>query len=446
MMSPPPPPSSLLRSLCPDVDWAGDPDRVRFLLSPFRSRELNPESWEEKDRFWRGTVERRLRMRGGPVVLSESTLRAELSLEEDGSSPHGLGEVLQRMVAAGAGGQDAALSTLQEVREELGLLEGGSYWLWRSFTSVAGMVANKIWPKHQDEDRKYVSRARMEERAQEILAVARKGAEEARDPLLIAGCFFLPLDETLADDRIGEGLEEEEAEICLGRLRQQGRMRVRRVNGRDYLKVSSGKGPVHKFTDCEAAAVHLYELYQKLEEGMEAKEERRVKLRSQLKLALGAAERDRARHLLAQERRLRTDLERRRRVLSNLDSMLSSLASAEEDAEVLASFKAGADTLKSSLAGRAEEAEEVAGRAKDAVEESREISALIAEAAFVRDDDEDEDELEKELEELVRQCQVSEAGEEAIAGEVEEKLHIAGDEVEDRKVEKRPSKKVPVAM
>ena len=119
-------------------------------------------------------MEARLRMPDAPIVFDAQGVGADLALE-DGSRPHGLPEVLERMAAAERTGRSAAVTTLEDARTELGMDGQSSSWLWRSTKALAGLVAAQIWSA-QRQERKYVSLAALKERTLQVLRVALKGS------------------------------------------------------------------------------------------------------------------------------------------------------------------------------------------------------------------------------------------------------------------------------
>ena len=430
--------SNSLLSLClPDVDWAGDPDRAAFLMAPFRSRELNPQSWAEKDALWRRAVNARMALAQGQVCFRLEALKSDFSLE-DGSAPHGLREVLERMAAD----RDSGVERLAEVRQELDRARSGSSWVWRSARAVAGSVTSRIWPfpaSNSGQEDVYVSRKNLDWSSFRIMSVATKLCENNEDRLhlhRIGAWCLVPLEQML----VGVKLTEEETGMCLDKLQVDRKIALRDIDGVRYAKVPAATrkslktaGAVSDISDCEAASVRLADLLQVLEEGVSSKEKRQEELRSQARAALKAGDKAKARTVLSRELALRAGLERQRKALLNLESLLSSLAQSREDAEVAAAFKEGARALRQTLADR-EKVEEAVEEVRDAMEQSDQISSLISAVGFEAAGGEDEEELEKELEELVKQQERdSEKSEEDVTRRLDKLKVVADDGPEEEK-------------
>ena len=87
--------------LRPEVDWSGDEDRVHTLMSPFRSKDLNPHAWDAKMLFWQATLDKWLVQPDLPdprfsAGQAEKELCSGLSRR-----PHCLPQVIQHLEKCG---------------------------------------------------------------------------------------------------------------------------------------------------------------------------------------------------------------------------------------------------------------------------------------------------------------------------------------------------------
>jgi len=88
----------LLLTLRPELGLAQNFEQLSFLHSPFRPRQLNPHSWDEKEAFWRGLIVDFLSGEKTCLTLKGSFLQQKLSCKRlDGKLAEGLPEVLQRL-------------------------------------------------------------------------------------------------------------------------------------------------------------------------------------------------------------------------------------------------------------------------------------------------------------------------------------------------------------
>jgi len=78
-------------------EW-GDDQRMRVMLAPLRSRELNPESWEAKVLFWTGLIQRWAEALGKTTVTVQEL---EVAFTRDGQAPHCILDIAQEAVSRG---------------------------------------------------------------------------------------------------------------------------------------------------------------------------------------------------------------------------------------------------------------------------------------------------------------------------------------------------------
>jgi hypothetical protein len=369
-------------------------ERLDFLMAPFRVRQLNPTAWDEKDSFWSTLVQDWLAA-AKPILFTSGQAQMALA-RPDGRTAEGLPEVLARMASSGLHG----LVEADTIRRQL----SNASWSWQLMSSLASVATKRIWGQRVGSESVYVSKANLDwwcsKVGQELLDLG-KGSDEQLQAITVAKASILTQSEV--DRHLQKlGLSKEEASLCLAKLVKEGRLCLHSLpNHGKFVKLTlAPSGQCPQWTNMDTAAVRLAPLLAKLNKDVEAKEEQRVNLTDQIKLALSAKDKDKAKFILIRRKRLDSQLDQRRKLQLNLEELAESLSSAVEEAEVVQCYTSGVKALKEVLPNH-QEAADVLDEIKEALDEAKDLSSLLSTSVSSSSASVEDEEVEAELMELI---------------------------------------------
>ncbi len=381
--------SFLLGRLRPQVDWEKDQERVGVLFSPFRNRELNPESWRDKDEFWRSAAGDWAKSgEHGPVTFTASHLRKLFALP-DGAEPKCLDEVLARM-----GKEENRLIRKDRLMSQL---DCSSSWWKKAARTVGGYVASKVW--YGDvADPVYVWTDNLTRWSAEM--AKRALAEETSSKVVRIGEGSVVLLLSHLISLRPESLSEEDWSLCLAKLVSEGYADIRDIQDERHVKMSKVTHDAMNDTDC--AIVRLTSSTNSLKESVEQGERDRDSLNEKIKERLKAGHRASAKSLLLRRKRLEATLAKKVSVLDRVEELLSAIESAGENRDIVESYKAGQAALAASLEQNSiDDVLDLMDNLKELSEQKEEMSNALAGATSAVGSDVDDSELEKELERLL---------------------------------------------
>jgi len=380
-----------------DPEW-GDDQRMRVMLAPLRSRELNPESWEAKVLFWTGLIQRWAEAVGKTTVTVQEL---EVAFTRNGQVPHCIFDIVQAAVTRGdLQTRERYLASLQPA--------AGSWagWLAGLSWSAVQAVGDRLLPGLVTPDTSLVVPGVAKTASQKLLTRL-----QAYPVLLRQGDALY-----LAGQEVEE--VEKQQRDTLEMLLASRQVAATSHAGQNIFKVSSDGSPV-VFSETDRGIVKTKMALGGLEREVDQLEAGVAGQRARVKQLLQAGSRQSAKTELKRQKLLEKNLEQKLEQKLNLETMLDEILSANSNKAVASAYKTGLDTLKDTLQDESfKDLDDVMDELGEVLNSGEDMSAIIARP--VQEDTLDQEELEAELSSLVAGAGAREGS--AVSAEDEELL------------------------
>ncbi|KAF4521130.1 hypothetical protein B566_EDAN011947 [Ephemera danica] len=376
-------------------DWEDD-ERMNFLFACFKSREINPISWDAKMNFWKHNIEKYC-IFNNIICLDEAKMKK--AFERKSKVPACLADVLEALKGEGK----------IKLRSEI-LKHGFKGQSWSAWTKEmviakpASFAMNRLWSAlgynaaQGNVGDCYVCVEALQNRAEAMLA-RRMGDPDCHHSSSPA--IELP---TLLREEGGE-----DARLALVWLCQHGKATV--DEGVQPALVRFGHHVTISEVDRQGASLKRQEAA--LRRRMHDMEEEREKCTEEAKDYLKRNMRTAAKASLRKKRELERRIDKLAEAITNVHVLLSHVEDTESNAKVLESYRSAAAALKGifkdtglSEDGAAATMDEV----EEALEQHEDVRTLISTPVVGGGPIVDESELENELADLLAEPEEGGAG------------------------------------
>jgi len=364
---------SVIQKLRPDIDW-NDSDRVNVLYAPFRSKSLNPESYEAKLKFWTETIEKWLEQ--------ENTFKFKIcdlanDLQANSRKPLCLEDVVIDM-------KDIQKNIIESKDFVNGFQES---WTWKILKAGTSYLVSTLSPKSKDQQKREINTTEFihlgifEKRAQNLLEIIKSSKKD-----------FCKKSDILKADK--------DLDILLGYLQfKSGSIDICEIDEEVYIKDS-------KFNDTDIAVLKLKISIANLETTIEELEQKISKKRIEIKIAIKDSSRSKAKIILKQVKHLDLDLEKKMTSVENLRQVLESIQDVKDNKKVIETLKSAKKALHEETKDQdIDKIQDLVDDIKNLVETTEEISEALNP---VSDSTEEDKSLEMELEKLIQETEEKE--------------------------------------
>lgn len=377
-------------------EWK-DGKRMKYLMTDFRSRDANPEGYDDKMSFWKRSI---LKWSSSHPSVAEFSLKSVCdSFEKDGQAPSVglLRTVLGVMVARNeVMKRDQYKEMLMKSCNEgwvswgMGLAVRPISWGINTLIGSSSLAPTDQSSLHPDD---------ILINPEVIDSLARELYSKYKDSPLLK---YDTLEEKVKRE---EGMKGSLFELVLLKLQCEKRIAITEDCNMKLIKF--GSRPV--FTQSEIGLVRLESAKEVVESDIRIMESSLEGLKKEARDSLKEGNRVKAKQILRKKRRLEVQIRKRESQLDNIDFLLEQLVDCESHPTILTALKAAADILKAHES-KYDEISSTLNEVEDVVSAHQEIASDLS-----RTFDKSmmsELELEEELNELLLE-------EEAIGGREE---------------------------
>eukprot|EP00096_Caligus_rogercresseyi_P012840 TRINITY_DN5507_c0_g1_i1.p1 TRINITY_DN5507_c0_g1~~TRINITY_DN5507_c0_g1_i1.p1 ORF type:complete len:401 (-),score=90.29 TRINITY_DN5507_c0_g1_i1:81-1283(-) len=349
-----------LGSLVPHLDLS-DVDRIQYLYSPFRPRELNPKGYDEKLTFWSDAIAG-ICSRMNSSIISLSSLKNLLRLND--SSPRGL---------------EVVLSELRGSKKILPLWHDGSWSSW-----ALDLAHSRVFNIKAEDT--FVHIESLNVLMEDFSKWMRDNSE-----LRLHHWNYSRLRTPFVD--------RNDIEPCLKRLQASGEISLLDLeNGERWIRLNtrhpeSALPPPSE----EGALLKLTQASETIRKRLTELEEKESSTLKRTKELLSKGQRERAKTQLLKNKRIKRSLLENDGLLDRIESLLESVSASGDQKEAMRSLQAGNEALKNALT--LEEVNDVMDEVNEMLEKSHDVS----EALSSEGDGLDESLLLAELEKLEKE-------------------------------------------
>lgn len=368
-----------ISSLCPD--WS-DEERMNVLFAPLRSKELNPEAWTSKIKFWTDLIEKWCRKNNKCSVNLEEL---KTLFRRSGKSPYCLAEVLQEGVQSGVlVEQGRYLQTLRQAQAS-----------WGGWVKGLGVQALQSLGDRliggSIEKAKLLVPSVAESQAKDLLS----RLQSANETLAFNKHNIFTEDEMKA--AIEESDSEEAGYLLECLLAQQ---KVAKAG--DVYKVSMLGDTTAGIDDVDKGVIKINATLKLLDSDLDKLEADVESSRTKAKEYLKKGLRDSAKGHLKRAKRLENTLQLKLNQKSNIESVSEEILNAKSNEDVVKAYRAGLSALRASIEDKdVDEATEITGEIGLLLEKNMEMGDALSENVDL--DKSDLADLEKELDALVKE-------------------------------------------
>lgn len=358
------------------MDWS-DSDRVEVLFAPFRSRDLNPESYDAKMTFWKETIVKALEDRQTYKLTLEDLFRG---FQFKNKRPIGLVTVVLDM-------RDNDKSLVDGKEFLRSIKESWTEVPWRILKAGTAMIYSALSPtktKEAKEKTQYFHLEMLKKRGQLLY--------EAIEDIGNKYCKKADVADVDHDvDTLLEYLKYHENLID-----------YRDIDNEVFIKLKANKNP---FNDTDVAVIRLEIIIDNLETTTAEMDHKICEKKVELKNSIRKGEsRCRLRLLLKQINRMAANVESKSKTIDNLQQVLAALERAEENAKVIPTLVDAKKALQGELANQdVLKVDELINDIRELAEKTEDVAEVIRQAGLdesqgtIGDDD-----LEDELMELLK--------------------------------------------
>jgi len=358
---------STIQILRPDIDW-NDDDRVNALYSPFRSRDLNPESYDAKMQFWIEAIHKWAECKQ-VYKFKPSQILADFTANS--RKPLCFQDVLLHLRES-----SKEISEIKDFKKSL-----ADSWSSKLIKAAGSYIYSTLSPTSREQKRKeslemtFIHHKMLEKQARSLLSTI-------KDMGLDNYCQKCDIEDV-----------DEDTDFLLDYLRHSAAVDMRDVDGEVYIKT---KAP---FNDSDVAIIKLKITIDQLEKNIAEIDHKIREKKMELKNCIVKGERSKAKLLLRQKKRLDSDVLKKSNTLDNLNQVLQAIKDAQDNAKVLRSLKQAKDVLFEELKEvDVSKVDDIIDEIKEYVEKNEDVSEALSQT--VQDNISGED-LEKELKQLL---------------------------------------------
>jgi len=383
-----------ISALCPD--WSDD-ERMNVLFAPFRSRELNPEAWTNKIKFWTDLIEKCCRQTNKCSVNLEEL---KTIFQRSGKSPYCLAEVLHEGVESGVlVDQGRYLQTLRQAQAS-----------WGGWVKGLGVQALQSLGDRliggSIEKAKLIVPSVAEILAKELLSTL-QSAEET---------LAFNKHNIFTEDEMKAALEQEDSDEA-GYLLECLMAQQKVVKSEGVYKVSLNGNRAALVDDIDKGVMKINATLKLLNSDLDKLEGEVENSRTKAKEYLKKGLRDSAKGHLKRAKRLENTLQLKLNQKSNIESVSEEILNAKSNEDVVQAYKAGLSALRASIVDKdVNEAEELTAEIGILLEKNMQMGDALSENVDL--DKSDLADLEKELDALVKE------GDGRTCGDTEEELDL----------------------
>lgn len=365
-----------------------DPARVNVLFSPFRSRALNLDHYDEKMRFWIRTIDEYTTC-DKQICLTVADM--ERAFVAENQKAVCLQQVLTNLIRSGqAVRKDVFLSSLPSSKEN-------STWFSWSINQFQ-WVARKAWSYspvsiyntiERDTPVVYIPQLKLQEKlVHNVSSLQNK---------------VMSLEEWKSEVTMRTGLVDE-LELLVEHLKASGKLVVDYIGHTEIVKlaVPTSNCSSSEITLVEKGQFDIRHTIQILERDLELLYEKQKHSENQARLALREGKRQTAKCHLRGRKMAEKRADKLITVLDNLTAISVQVDDAASDARILAAYESGKHMLDQVLEENGLTTDRISDamlNVQDALDKQEEISTSLAQPLV----DEDVAELERALEELLEE-------------------------------------------
>lgn len=363
-------------------DWEDD-ERMAFLFSAFQeNRDVNPSDWDSKLEFWTPLIVDHCRQRDSVCVsLQELNDR----FRRKGSSPLGLGTVLQNMARSGKVQRESDFAA----NVDAGWLSWGLGLLL--VRPLRWTLSTLLGSGRVPLEGSFVVIELVKEKAMALLEAYRSSAVSSRSLLSFPELRGL-----------AAHVCPDETTLCLAllQLQRDKHVTVSLHDGEKLVKFcGAGPGRVSPVSEVELGIYQLQRSEKLLEERVEALGREADECKEQARMLLKQGKKSQALRCLRGRRRVERRAERLFAQLETVKGILERITHSHTDRLVMQAYQAGVAALRISLKGvTVERAENLVEQIQELCDTQDEVNQTLAGAAL---DTGDTEELEKELKSLL---------------------------------------------
>uniref|UniRef100_A0A1I8NXI1 Charged multivesicular body protein 7 n=1 Tax=Stomoxys calcitrans TaxID=35570 RepID=A0A1I8NXI1_STOCA len=376
-----------------------DEARVQVLLAPFRERDVNPENYDSKMKFWKDIIVEYCLFRGKTYFCKQE---------------------LQQTFALGRNRIPACLDTVFDELTRLGLIRSRNDYESDPLNSWSGWAVNKFWRTPLNKVKNvFLASSLVEKDLEEFvhLEVIKKYCSDLQ-------VLFEkpPYPGTLhhygeLKDRVAAviNLSEGSFHMCLETLNVLQKIGLSRTEGTDgsnltihLVKIPSKSESAIIITESDHAIHNLLVTKQVLLKQLESIEKEILENEEKARLYVRDNKRMLAKTYLRKKHLLEKNHEKRSNALHNIEVLISNVDDAKSNGIVLEAYKYGSKALQDALTKSNltfDNVEEVVSDVRETVEMSNELQDSLGNIKFNESTsiDDNDDELERELRELLGQ-------------------------------------------
>jgi len=382
------------------------------LFAPLRSKQLNPEAWTNKIKFWTDLIEKWCKHNKKCSVNLEELKNA---FERAGKSPYCLTEVLQEAVQSG--------DLVEHNRHLANLRQAQASWGgWVKGLGVQALqsVGGRLFGGSIEKAKLIVPSA-AEVLAKDLLSMLRSSQE------ILSFNDHKLFNENEMKAALGE-FENDEASYCLDCLIAQQRV----VKAEGVFKVCLTKDKAAAVDDVDKGVLQISATLEALDKDVAKIEKDIEAARSKAKDYLKKGLRDSAKGHLKRSKRFENSLQTKLNQKNNIESVLEEVLNASSNEDVVLAYRAGLSALRASLGDKdVDEVKELTSDIGQLLERNTQIGEVLSESADLGQSELAD--LELELDALVRDMDSrTKSDEETELMKQLEKLEVVEDQVESK--------------
>jgi len=361
-------------------EWTND-QRMNALFAPLRSRELNPEAWNGKVKFWSELISKWSR---SSRTLSFDVSKLKTVFVRDGKHPYCLEEVIQHTTQEGT-----TVSLQSFLNSQRSPHQSWGAWMISKGASAVKTVGSKVLGVAPGE-------LLVPDIAQDFAVQLHESLQSSHLEPVVPGFKILYLTQDQVDYSINEFTADPRSrEILLQILLEQRKLVEFELDRRKFYKVAGTGKPSASIDDVDKGIVRLKVSLDHLQTEIFAVEAKLEDEKASVKNSMKMGNRTKAKMQLKRQKRFEKQLDSVMSQQLNLEHIFDELLNAETNKKLLLAYDTGLSAMKKMVGtGTAEEAAATMEELATLLEINAEISDT-----FLQDDTEVED-LEKELEKL----------------------------------------------
>ncbi|XP_052860154.1 charged multivesicular body protein 7 [Anopheles cruzii] len=398
------------KSYLPDSIWADD-NRMGVLLSEFRPRKVNPDSYDSKLKFWKELISSYCTATGHCVV---SIAGLKESFRRKGTVPYCLQTVFDEMDANGE------LMQLEQLLEQTAS-SGWSQWAFNKF-----MQTPVRWG-YEKARHTLVGNTRNESQQYVVKQVAMHHAEQIEQIINKQGLCnkILSYDDLVQIVKQSSNVVEGGIRPVVALLEQQKRLTkeilLEETHKREIIKFAKPNSVAQPISHLERSIFELEQSEKELKNSIASIDQQIGETMGEVHKCIKNGCKQLAKSNLKKKHTLEQNMQRKVSALENLQHILSKIHDSQLEKNIIEAYKLGTKTLKQAFADSGLTLDSVDNtllELKDVLETHDEMQNMIGAGASTSEDVDDLD-LEQELSGLI-DMSVKETN-----NEDKHKIHIA---------------------